>query len=48
MNLYNESHITACLVLDLRSAEENPDAQEGIECLTIIPIDKNLDPTSFK
>ncbi|EAR97253.2 flagellar associated protein (macronuclear) [Tetrahymena thermophila SB210] len=40
MNLVNESAIEAYLVLDLRTEDENPDAPDGIDCLTIVSLDK--------
>lgn len=39
MTVVNNSSISADLVLDLRSEEENPQAQDGIECLEIKPCD---------
>lgn len=47
MNLVNESAIEAHLVLDLRSEEENPDAPDGIDCLSIVSLDK-LDESVLK
>lgn len=41
MTLVNESAIPACLVLDLRGEDETPDAQKGVECLSITPLDKS-------
>ena len=43
MTLINESPIDAELVLDMRTEDENPDCSEGIECLQIISLDRNLD-----
>jgi hypothetical protein len=43
MNLINESQIDAELVLDMRTEDENPDCPEGIDCLQITSLDKNLE-----
>ena len=37
MTLINNSSISAELILDMRSEEENPDCPDGIECLNITP-----------
>ena len=39
MTVVNNSSISADLVLDLRTEEENPLAPDGIECLEIKPCD---------
>lgn len=40
MSLINESAIEAYLVLDLRSEEDNSEAPDGIDCLSVYPADK--------
>ena len=47
MTLINNSSISAELILDMRSEEENPDCPDGIECLNITPLDE-LDETVLK
>lgn len=44
MTITNKSSISAELVLDLRTDEENPDAPDGIDCLKVRSLDDSNNP----
>ena len=44
----NDSQINANLVLDLRGDNENFSAPDGVDCLNVQPVDKQLDENSFR
>lgn len=47
MTIVNFSNIDAELLIDLRGEDLNPDCPDGIDCLTITPLD-DLDESVFK
>lgn len=48
MTMVNNSSIDAEMILDMRTEEENPDCPDGIECLSIMPHNDDLEESIMK